>query len=188
MQPHHDTFIAPGSYQRSTGPNKKMMLIIGGLAFAVLAAALLLLSTGGDSAARLTERLVIRLESTLAIADDGSENITDTSLRHLNAEIRATLLADITTLAETAAIPDKADEAIAAEESEAGALEELADAKIESNYDVTYRKIIDQRLQSSAALATEIYEESSDAELRAALEQHFSHLSTLRDRLAEERR
>lgn len=184
MNPKRDTFIAPGSYTQKSGPDKKFLLIVGGILFAVIIGAIMMLSSGGESTTQLAERLTSRLQSIINLTDHGDENLNDSSYRNFNAEMRTTIKSDIAALSANLTLPEKPSESITLQESEEQLAAELDSAKIEGKYNETYKKVIQNRLDASAALISEIYEKSNNATAKAALEAAFEHINTLQDRLA----
>lgn len=185
MQPNYDTYIAPGSYNQKQGPDKKLIFIIGGLVLAVVIAVVLMIFSGGDTTASLGQRLQARLNATYALTEDGADNLTDDHLRTINAEARLILESDLASLNAALGLADsQPSEQLLAEESEQALLDELTDAKLQNNYNQEFKKAFSQKLESSAALASEIYNKSNDETVRSTMSDIFDHLSTLQDRLA----
>lgn len=163
----------------------RLVLIILGI-IAAIAGGLMLLAAGSDNSGQLMKRLSARQTTTLKLVADGQKNLTDDNLQKLNSELSLILLSDsaiVQSELANAGLEKKIDKEVVAAEADSGTFDKLATAKLNAQYDVTYRTILTQKLESLSALLQELHDKTRSKPLKAALATEYKHLSGYIDEL-----
>jgi hypothetical protein len=155
----------------------RMFLIILGMVGAIVVGILLMFASS-DSTGTLQQRLSARQATTLKLVADGQKNITDPDLKKLNSELSIVLQGDSVAVgsALTAAGMKKVEKTITADEADTQTFEELKAAKLNGQYDTTYRRVMTQKLESLRALLQELHGATKIRELKPSLASEYQHL------------
>ena len=155
----------------------RTFLIVLGMIVAIVVG-ILLLFAGSDSTGTLQQRLSARQATTLKLVADGQKNITGDDLKKLNSELSIVLNGDSVTVqtALTAAGMKKVEKTITADEADLQTFEELKSAKLNGQYDSTYRRVMTQKLESLRALLQELHGATKIRELKPSLAAEYQHL------------
>ncbi len=157
----------------------RVVLIILGI-IAVLVGGFMLIAAGSDNSGQLMQRLSARQATTLKLVADGQKNLSDDNLQKINSELNLILLSDsahIQSEMAKAGIAKKMDKDIVAAEADSATFDKLATAKLNAQYDTTYRTTLGQKLESLAALLRELHDKTKSKTLKTALVAEYKHLS-----------
>lgn len=163
----------------------KLVLIILAI-IAVLVGGFMLIAAGSDNSAQLMQRLSARQGTTLKLIADGQKNLTDDNLQKINSELTLVLLSDSTLVQSEltkAGIAKKMDKDIVASEADSATFDKLATAKLNAQYDTTYRVTLTQKLESLNALLRELHDKTKSKSLKTALAAEYKHLGDYIDEL-----
>ena len=162
----------------------RTFLIVLGMIVAIVAGVLLLFA-GSDSTGTLQQRLSARQATTLKLVADGQKNITNDDLKKLNSELSIVLNGDSVTVqaALAAAGMKKVEKTITADEADLQTFEELKSAKLNGQYDSTYRRVMTQKLESLRALLQELHGATKIRELKPSLAAEYKHLGVYLENL-----
>ncbi len=128
----------------------------------------------------LRQKLSVRQTTTLEIIADGQKNLTSDSLKKINSELNLVLKSDDAEL-QTALIATgikKAGKEIVASESGAETLTTLKNAKLNGQYDKTYRTVITQKLTALRGIMLEVHGQSRSKALKQTLVKEDAHLKS----------
>lgn len=157
-----------------------------GLVVAVIVSLVLIVSSS-DNTGPLQQRLSARQTTTLKITEDSRENITDDEIAKFNSELNIVLMSDDAVVqgALKGAGMKKVDKETAAAEADTATFEKLQTAKINGQYDRTYRVVIEQKLESLRSLLQELHGSTKDKALKSALASEYEHLGFYLDALTK---
>ena len=172
---------------KTNGFNFKLVLLVTVGFLAVVVGAVLLASNLTKSSQYVNQRFIYRMEALTSMASKAQADIGEETLAKTNAELSLVLSGDTAIVKKI--IPtvktNKTLSGIRTEETDKDSLDSLKSAKINGIYDMTYKRILSQKIQTAMALATEVNEKSSSKELKTELERLSSHLQTYYDLLTE---
>lgn len=159
----------------------RALLLIGGALAAIIIGAVLL-ANSGDKSGPLQLRLSARLATLEKMSSDGRKNLSSGDLKELNGRLAIQLASDQKTIGDamTARKPNKD---ITAAEADTASFDTLEDARLNSRYDTTYRRIVSQKLDSTTALMRELYDSTRSKALKAALNDSYRSLKELENQL-----
>lgn len=169
---------------QKNGFSGRIMIIIGVLLVAVIAGVGMMLA-GQDKSGPLSQRLTYRLEALDDILQDGKKNASSDKLRKVTGDGSILMAGDMTAI--KTALPEskgKKPATIVAAESSKASLERLKTAKINGTYDAAYSSELATKLETTSALASELYNASRSTKLKTALKTTYEHLVQLRKDLA----
>jgi hypothetical protein len=157
----------------------RIFLIILVLVIAVIVG-MLLIFAGSDSTGTLQQRLSARQETTLKLVQDGQKNISGGDLSKLNSELTIVLIGDNAAIqaALTSAGLKEVDKAIVAAEADNATFEQLKSAKLNAQYDTTYRRVLTQKIESLRSLLQELHKSTKIQSLKPPLAAEYEHLGT----------
>ena len=150
-----------------------------------IVAGMLMIFASSDNTGQLQQRLSARQETTLKLVADGKKNITDDTLAKLNSELSIVLTGDNTAVqtALKAAGLKKVEKTIVADEADAMTFEQLKSAKLNAQYDATYRRVMIQKIESLRSLLRELHDATKTKALKPSLAAEYQHLGTYLDAL-----
>lgn len=159
-------------------------LLVVVLVVAVVAGMLMMFASS-DNTGQLQQRLSARQETTLKLVADGKKNITSDTLAKLNGELSIVLTGDNAAVqgALKAAGLKKVEKTILADEADATTFEQLKSAKLNAQYDATYRRIMIQKIESLRSLLRELHDATKIKDLKPSLAAEYQHLGTYLDAL-----
>lgn len=159
----------------------RMLLISGAILVSVIVG-FVMLANSGDKTGPLQQRLNARLGTLEKMAAEGKKNISSTELKEFNGRLSIQLTSDITSINKVAS-EKRVDKAITAAEADTASFEILEDARLNSRFDDTYRRIVSQKLDSTTALMKELYDKTRSQSLKAALGASYRSLKQLETQL-----
>ena len=168
----------------SAFPAKLVLIILA--VIAVLVAGFMLLAAGSDNSGQLMQRVSDRQATTLKLIADGQKNLSDDDLQKLNSELNLIMLSDsahVQSEMAKAGIAKKMDKDIVAAEADSATFDKLATAKLNAQYDTTYRTTLGQKLESLSALLRELHDKTKSKSLKTTLAAEYKHLSGYIDQL-----
>lgn len=173
--------------QKRTGVMTKRTFFVVLLVIVAVVAGLLLFLASRDNSGQLQQRLSARQATTLRIIADGKKNIANDNLAKINSELGIVLLSDNVKLQEALATAGlkKVDKDVTAAEADADTFAQLNTAKLNAQYDASYRNILTLKLESLQALAQEIHGKTRSKSLKAALTTEYEHLALYHKMLTE---
>lgn len=156
---------------------KRMLFIVLGIA-AALVAAVVLMFVSSDKSGPLQQRLSARQAAAISIINDGQKNLQSDDLQKLNSELKLVLLGDTLKLEAgfKALGMKKVEKEIVAAEADTATLAQLKTAKLNAQYDDTYRTVLTQKLESLRALVQELHGATKSKSLKAILNDEYKHL------------
>lgn len=161
-----------------TFPAKLVLIVLALIALVV--GGLMLIVASSDNSGQLMQRLSARHATTLKLVADGQKNLTDDNLQKINSELNIILLSDsarVQTELASAGIAKKLDKEIVAAEADSTTFDKLASAKLNAQYDSTYRTILIQKLESLTVLLRELHDKTKSKSLKTALSSEYQHLT-----------
>lgn len=171
--------------QKPTGRmTHRTFLLILVLVIAIVAGVLMMFASS-DTTGQLQQRLSARQETTLKLVADGKKNINSDTLAKLNGELSIVLTGDNAAVqsALKAAGLKKVEKTILADEADATTFEQLKTAKLNAQYDATYRRVMIQKIESLRSLLRELHDATKIKDLKPSLAAEYQHLSTYLDAL-----
>lgn len=180
-------YVTPSPQQ--TGPSRKTLFIVIGLAVAVIFGVILLLASGGKSASTQLQALSLRMESFQKILDDTTttRNLKNQELSQLTTNLSLSLASDINTLKPlmiSAGLPAKYDQSIITAETDLTSPEKIEEAALNNKLDEVYADILQTKITNLRPLIAEVYAMTNSAELRQALTDTDKHLAEYQKRLS----
>lgn len=170
---------------KTNGFNFKLTLLVAVSLLALVAGVSLIVGNLNNSSKYLNQRLIYRMEALTSMASKAQAEIGEEAMSKTNAELSLVLSGDTAIIKKI--IPtvksNKTLSSIKNEEADKASLESLKTAKINGTYDVTYKKILSQKLQTASALTSEVSKKSSNKKLKTELTRLSSHLQTYYDLL-----
>jgi hypothetical protein len=181
MDPTYKGFSVPTPTKvRSGGLNLRKPLLIGGGVLLVFVIVGLIANLMTPNTTTLTQRLLYRLDALNTLANSARPNISSDSLAKINADLLIVTTGDYASL--TKVIPTvkstKELTAIKTEEADAATTESLKTAKVNGQYDNTYKAVLMQKIESASALANELQGKTSKTSVKSALTTLKEHLNT----------
>lgn len=176
---------APTAQKPASAFPARLVLIIL-LIVAVLIGGFMLLAAGSGNSGQLMQRLSARQATTLKLVADGQKNLSDDNLQKINSELNLILLSDgavVQAELSKAGLAKKMDKTIVAAESDSTTFDKLASAKLNAQYDSTYRATLVQKLESLTALLRELHDKTKSKSLKSALSSEYRHLNGYIDEL-----
>ena len=168
----------------SAFPARLVLIIL--VVIAVIVGGFMLLAASSDNSGQLMQRLSARQNTTLKLVADGQKNLSDDNLQKINSELNLVLLSDNTLVQSEltgAGIAKKMDKDIVASEADSATFDKLATAKLNAQYDTTYRVTLTQKLESLSALLRELHDKTKSKSLKTALASEYKHLNGYIDEL-----
>ena len=174
---------APTTQRRGLISGRTLTVLV--LLVLAIAVGLVLLIASGDRSGPLQARVSARQTTTLRLVADGKKNLSSDQLTKLNAELQVVLISDNVTLqsALAGAGLKKVDKKVTAAETDSLTFMKLQTAKVNGQYDSTYRGVLLQKLDSLRGLLKELYSETKNKQLKAAVNAEYKHLSGYYDTL-----
>jgi len=175
---------APYSSNRRRGLRltpRALMLIVGALVAVIIG--VVLLANSGDKTIPLQLRLSARLTTLEKMSTDGKKNLVSGDLKELNGRLAIQLISDQKAIG-GAMNAGKSDPLITTAEADTSSFESLETARLNSNYDATYRRIVSQKLDSTTALMRELYDATRSQSLKEALNNSYRSLKEIEKQLA----
>lgn len=171
--------ITPPTAQKA--PSKftpRLLLIIGFFVFAILAGIGLVVMNASSKDPTLRQKLSARQTTTLAIIADGQKNLTSDTLKKINSELNLVLKSDDAELqaALLSSGMKKPGKEIVAAEDGSETLATLKNAKLNGQYDKTYRTVITQKLTTLRGIMLEVHQQSRSKALKQLLVNEDAHL------------
>lgn len=186
MDPTYKGLSVPTpSKTRPGGPNLRKALLIGGgllLVFVVIGFIANLLAPNTTD---ISQRLLYRVDALNTLVSNAQDNISSDDLGKINADLSIILIGDYKAL--TNVIPTvkttKELTAIKTEEADAATTDALKTAKVNGQFDSTYKKTLMQKLEATYALSNELLTKSSKSTTKTALTTFREHLITYYNQL-----
>lgn len=152
---------------------------------AIIGAVLFIISLQ-DSPTKPAQHLSARLSTLARLLDEGTTNVTNGDLRMLTSDAKILITGDQTAISRAmgSAGIKPATKDIILSESDGSSFAELKDAKLNGQFDVTFQRILEAKLDTTTALVDEVYAATNDAGLRTALQGAHDNIETLQTRLA----
>lgn len=157
----------------------KLILLIAGGFLAIVLVLGLIFSNGGGGSKYLTQRFMFRIERLQSMAREGTKS-SNNEVRKIASEMTIILSGHTSTLQPLMPI-GKADKDLAKvriEEQDDAGQKTLKDAQLNGIFDTTYKRLLEQKLQETYALATEVKTKYSNAKLKTAIESLQEDLNT----------
>lgn len=157
----------------------RTFLVIVLLTVAIVAG-LIMMFASSDSTGQMQQRLSARQTTTLKLIADGQKNLTDDNLAKLNSELNIVLLGDDREIQDAlkAAGLKKVEKAVIADESDTETFSQLKTAKLNAQYDATYRRVLAQKLEALRSLLEELHGATKIKGLKPSLAKEYQHLGT----------
>lgn len=167
--------------------SRRTWIFIGLGVAAVIVAFVLLLFSGGSDLNPQMQRLTARMQSLHDISSDVHDNIQNSDLRKINSDVRILSIGGVNRLREpfTNAGMGEVSGSIQAAEEDLTSQEELEEARLMGTFDTTYVRFLDAKIDTILPLLTEIYDNTNNPEVRAALEQTFNDFTHLKQLVAD---
>lgn len=163
---------------RGGGLNLRKPLLIGGgiLVFFILVGVIANLFTTDTST--ISQRLLYRMDALEALTNTAKSNISSDSLSKINADLSLILTGDNVSLKKVIPVAKTTTELtkIKTEETDAATATKLSSAKINGQYDSTYKQVLLQKIETANALITELWSKSSKSSVKAQLLTINDHL------------
>lgn len=163
---------------RGGGFNLRKPLLIGGgvLVFFILIGILANLFTTDTST--LSQRLLYRMDALEALAASAKNDISSDSLSKINADLSLVLTGDNTALKKVIPAVKTTSELtkIKTEETDANTTAKLKTAKVNGQYDSSYKEVLIQKIETANALITELWSKSSKSSVKTELVTINEHL------------
>lgn len=163
------------------------LVVIVLVVLAVIGGGLMLLASSSDNNGQLLQRLSARQSTTLKLIADGQKNLSSDNLSKINSELSIVLIGDNTALQtelKHAGIK-KLDKTIVAAEADETTFTKLTSAKLNAQYDQTYKVTLEQKLESLQALLRELHGKTKSKSLKAVLSTEYKHIATYSDELSK---
>lgn len=188
MDPTYKGFSVPTPTKTKNGTlNMRRPLLIGGGLLAVFIIIGIIANILTPNTTNISQRLLYRVDALNTLMGAARSNIQDDALAKINADLLIVTTGDYTAL--STAIPTakttKELTAIKTEETDATTTEKLKTAKINGQYDTTYKTVLKQKIESAYALATELQNKSSKTAVKSALTTLKEHLNTYYEQLKD---
>ena len=162
-------------------------LIIIGLIFIVIGTGVTMFFTRDTNPTKESQLLSARLTTLLSLLDNGSKNSTNGDMRSFVNEASVLLLSDQVEFEAglKSAGTKTADKATLAAEADSSTFDRLHTAQINGQFDSVFPNILEQKLDSTAALVREVQGKTPNSDLKAATTKLYKTLSTLQDRASK---
>jgi len=173
--------------RKRTGVMTKRTLFVALAVIAAIAAGAFMLLGSQDNSGQLQQRLSARQATTLRLIADGQKNIESDDLAKLNSELSIVLTGDNVTLqsALKTAGMKKADKTVVAAEADTETFTKLKTAKLNAQYDASYKNVLIQKLESLQALLQELHGKTKSKSLKSALATEYEHVARYHKTLSE---
>ena len=162
-------------------------LIIVGILLAVVIGGVALFFSRDPNPTKESLRLMARLNTLQAILNDGSKNSRSGDLLGFTSEARILITgeqANIDSVFAGVGIK-KVDKATLAAEADGATFTLLKNANLSGQYDATYKSVLTQKLDSTAALMREVKNKSPNAKVKVTLVKSLETFQALQDKLAK---
>lgn len=165
---------------RSGGPNLRMALLIGGGVLLLFVIIGLVANFLTPNTTNVSQRLLYRVDALSTLVSSAQNNISSDDLAKINADLSIVLIGDYKALTDIipAAKTTKELTAMKTEEADAATTDALKTAKINGQFDSTYKTTLMQKLEATYALADELLTKSSKSTTKASLTTFKEHLNT----------
>ncbi len=168
--------------------NKKFLLIVGGgLLFAIIIAIFAFSSGGSAGPKEKMQTLAARMQTLQTIADKAQRNIKSGPLRSTNSNLAIFLTNANHDIVEPFAVSDvdikKIDKDIAAAEKGEELSTKLEDARLNAVFDRTYAREMGYQLETVAALMKDIHDKTRSKSLKEFLVSNDTKLQTIKKQL-----
>lgn len=180
------TYTSPVA-QKAPGMDKKIILIIIGLFFALLVGAALMIASKGTDTSELLARSVLRQEAMIQLTKDAKKNIRSGQLQKVNSDASLFLISDLTILQALMQGTGlkSAPKDIAVSEVDAASTERLTDASRDGRYDEVYVSIMNQKIDAQQALLREISSNTNNPADKQGLKTVYAKLENIQKQLSE---
>lgn len=181
MDPTYKGFSVPTPTKvRSGGMNFRKPLLIGGgilLLFAIIG---LIANFLTPNTTTLSQRLLYRIDALNTLTKSAGNSISSDALSKINTDLLVVVTSDYAALNKVIPTAKTTKELtkIKTEEADSATTDKLKTAKINGNYDSTYKDVLLQKLQAAHALADELQTKSSKASVKSQLTTLKEHLNT----------
>lgn len=181
--------IASSNSKPKFSPNRRKLLIIGGILAIILAVVLLLsvilnLNTSGKD----SQRLAARLQSLSEIASDSQSNIKSSQLLSINSDLNLYLTNAVRDIADPLAAGgvniERLDSSIVAEESGDELAAYFEDARLNAVFDRNYSREMAYQLEMVLILMQQIYNRTNNESMKSFLETSSQNLEPIQQRFS----
>ena len=168
----------PTHQHHRKGLSRNVVFLLAGLVV-VIVIGLLLILLSGDKSGTFRPKLSARSDATLSLIADGKKNIKGAELAKLNSELYLVLLTDnvATSKALATAGLKKVDPAVKTSEAVTATLASLKTAKVNGQYDETYKTDLSSQLTKLNSLSKELHTATNSKSLKAALSTQYTHVA-----------
>jgi hypothetical protein len=162
-------------------------LLIVGILLAIVIGGIAIFFSRDPNPTSESLHLMARLNTLQAILNDGSRNSHSGNLLGFTSEARILITGEQANINSAfAAIGiKKIDKVTAAAEADGSTFTLLKNANLSGQYDPTYKSVLTQKLDSTAALIREVKNKSSNAKVKATLATSLQTFQVLQDKLAK---
>lgn len=184
--------MGPGYYSaptanRSGGLDKKIIFIIVLVVIALIVGMAMLVFGRGADSGTLYARAVARQQNLIVLTEDGKKNLTSADLRKVNSDAGLFFASDLTilqTLMQQSGVKN-VPKNIASAEASAADTERLAESLVVARYDMTYKSVMDQKLDEQKALLREISAETNRSADKKAIDLIRQKLENIQTQLSK---
>lgn len=179
MDPTYYGLSSPTNYHAPRKGLNLKLVIFALLGMIALAVSWWLISSSSGSG-NLPQQLLYRLSSVQKLLDDGQKSLHNDELKKITAETSIILLGHSAVLKKSYPLPSKPDkksQAMINSESVTDILKQFSDAKLNGTYEITYKRVLLQKLNETHALVSEIEQKTKSSSALSeitALKQHIS--------------
>lgn len=179
MDPTYRGLSAPTPTKARSGKlNLRPALFIGGGVLILFVIIGLVVNMLSPNTTTLSQRLLYRVDALSTLISSARTDIGDDSLAKINADLSIVLTGDYAALAKVIPTAKSTNELkkIKTEEADADTTAKLKTAKINGQYDSTYKTVLIQKIEAANALANELQSKSSKSSVKSALTTLKDHL------------
>lgn len=155
-------------------------LLFGGIVVAVVIIVSLVVSTVTAGPTNELQRMLYRLDALSTLTINARGSISSDELSKVNASLSLILEGDNVAIKKVIS-PVQLNSTLSAiktEETDTASTDKLQTAKLNADYDSTYRAIVTQKVEATSALATELLDKVSSSQQKTALTTLRTHLDT----------
>lgn len=165
---------------RSGGLNLRKPLLIGGGVLVLFIVIGLLANLFTTDTTTISQRLLYRMDALETLTTTAKSDISSDALGKINADLSIVLSGDNAALKKVITSAKMTTELtkIKTEEADAATTAKLKTAKINGQYDTTYKNVLLQKIEAANALITELWGQSSRSSVKAQLVTTNDHLKT----------
>lgn len=165
---------------RSGGLNMRKPLLIGGGILVLFIIIGIIANFLTPNTTIISQRLLYRVDALNTLMNSARASIQNDALAKINADLLIVMTGDYTALNKVIPTAKTTKEltAIKTEEADATTTANLKTAKVNGQYDSTYKTTLIQKIEATYALATELQNKSSKSSVKTALTTLKEHLNT----------